>query len=182
MATDRKLVNYLPYFMQEYLEMQKIMEAEQSEIDNLWDAAESAFADQFIQDATENGVARWEAILGISPKDTDTLNERKFCIMAKLNQELPYTMRKLMQFLTNLCGADGYSVDMNPSEYKITIRLGLANKSSYKEVEKILKRMIPANMIPFIQIMYNSNTILSNYTHSQLAAYTHEYLRSEVLE
>ena len=182
MATDRKLINYLPLFMQEYFEMQKIMETEQVEIDRLWLEAENALADQFIMEATENGVKRWESMLGISPKDTDTLDERKFRILTKRNQELPYTLRKLEQALTNLCGADGYSIEVNATEYHIQVKLALTNVNNYSEVEKVLNKMIPANLTQFIQVMYNSNVILMNFTHAQLSAFTHDQLRKEVFE
>lgn len=156
MATDRKLIHYLPPFVQEYKEMQEIMKAEQPEIDLLWIAAEGVFADQFIQDATENGVSRWESMLGISPKGTDTLDERKFRILSKLNQELPYTMRKLEQVLTTLCGPDGYSIELNAVEYEIEVKLGLANHNNYGEVERTLKAMIPANLTQVVTLLFNT--------------------------
>lgn len=182
MATDRKLMNYLPLFMQEYFEMQKIMETEQVEIDRLWFECENALADQFILEATESGVRRWESMLGVSPKDTDSLDERKFRILTKLNQELPYTLRKLELALTNLCGADGYSVEMNATEYHIEVKLAVSNASNYQEVVDLLEKMIPANLTQFVKIMYNSNATISLMTHAQLAAYTHEQLKSEVFE
>lgn len=180
MAIDRKLIDYLPPFVQEYKEIATIMGVEQFEIDQLWAESDNAFADQFIMDATENGVSRRESILDISPKGTDTLDERKFRILTKLNQELPYTMRKLEQALTNLCGEDGYSIVMNPAEYYIEVKLGISNASNYSEVENILKKMIPANMMSTVSIKYNSNSILTQFTHAQLSAYTHERLRNEV--
>lgn len=155
MATDRKLIHYLPSFMQEYKEIKEIMKAEQSEIDLLWIAAEGVFADQFIEDATENGVKRWESMLGISPKGTDTLDERKFRILSKLNQELPYTLRKLEQVLTTLCGPDGYSIELNAAKYNIEVKLGIANHNNYGEVERILKAMIPANLTQVVTLLFN---------------------------
>lgn len=180
MATDRKLINYLPPFMQEYKELAVIMGTEQTEIDDLWTAAEDALADQFILDATESGVSRWEVMLGISPKGTDTLNERKFRILTKLNQELPYTMRKLEQALTNLCGTDGFSIDLQAANYHVEVKLGLANQNDYQEVVNLLTKMLPANLTQGVQIKYNSNDVLEQFTYSQLAAYTHEQLRNEV--
>lgn len=180
MVTDRKLVDYLPHFMQVYKEMKSIMDAEQVEIDRLWLEAENSLSDQFILEATENGVKRWEVMIGISPKDTDTLDERKFRILTKLNQELPYTLRKLEQVLTNLCGNNMFSIKVNAEEFHIEIKLGVANKNNYQEVSDVLKKMIPANMTQTVKIMYNSQTVLTKFTHAQLAAYTHEQLRSEV--
>ena len=180
MAVDRKLINYLPHFMQEFREMATIMETEQFEIDRLHLEVENALADQFLLEATVNGVKRWESMLGISPKDTDTLDERRFRILTKLNQELPYTLRKLEQVLTNLCGADGYSVEVTAAEYHIEVKLAVGNHNNYSEVEVLLNKMIPANMTQYIRLMYNSNAVISQFIHAQLSAYTHEQLRNEV--
>jgi hypothetical protein len=180
MATDRKLIDYLPHFMQGYRELATIMETEQFEIDRLWLEAENALADQFILEATVNGVKRWESMLGISPKDTDTLDERKFRILTKLNQELPYTLRKLEQALTNLCGNKMFSIEVTAAEYHVEIKLGLLNKNNYQEVVDVLKKMIPANMTQWVQIMYNNHNVLARFTHAEMTAYTHEQLRNEV--
>lgn len=180
METNRKLIDYLPHFMKGYREMATIMETEQVEIDRLWVEVRNALADQFILEATENGVKRWESMLGISPKDTDFLDERKFRILTKLNQELPYTLRKLEQALTNLCGNNAFSVEVSATEYHVEIKLGLANKNNYQEVVDVLKKMIPANMTQWVQIMYNSHNVLTRFVHAEMTAYTHEQLRNEV--
>jgi hypothetical protein len=180
MAPDRKLIDYLPHFMQGYREMAVIMESEQTEIDRLWMESENALADQFIHEATESGIKRWEFMLGISPKDTDSLDERRFRILTKLNQELPYSLRKLEQALTNLCGNAMFSVEINAAEYHVEIKLGLENKRNYHEVVDLLAKMIPANMTQYVQIMYNAHDVLTQFTHSKLAAYQHEQLRNEV--
>lgn len=180
MVTDRKLINYLPTFMQQYKELATIMETEQVEIDSLWSETNNVLSDQFILEATENGVKRWENILEISPKDTDTLDERKFRILTKMNQELPFTLRKLEQILLNLCGNNMFSINVNAAEYHVEIKLALANKNNYQDVVDVLKKMIPANMTQWVQIMYNNHNVLARMTHAEMATYTHEQLRNEV--
>lgn len=182
METKRHLINYLPHYMREYAEMREIMGTEQPEIDKLWNAAEGVFADQYVVDATLNGIKRWEKLLGISPKDTDTIEERRFRILTMLNQDLPYTMRQLEHTLTNLCGADGYSIVLTAADYHVLVKLALTNASNYVEVEKTLKKMIPANMVQEVMVMYNPNNMFAGYTHAQLAAYTHNQIKSEVFD
>lgn len=178
---NRKLIDYLPQYVQGFVEMKEIMNTEQPEIDALWNATEAVFNDQFILDSTENGTSRWESVLGISPKDTDTLDERQFRILTRLNQELPYTMNRLKEVLTTLCGANGYSIVLVPDEYKLTIKLALSNVNNYGDVVEFVNKAIPANMISYIQIMYNANNFLSGYTHAELSAYTHKQLREDVI-
>lgn len=181
MATDRLLINYLPHYMQDYVEMNAIMQAEQPEIDALWSAVENAFADQYIQDASEYGVMRWESMLNISPKATETLDERKFRILARLNQELPYTLIRLREVLIALCGANGFSIDLQANQYHIEIRLGVGNHNKYQEVVSLLNKMLPANLTQYIRLMYNTHDMVGQYRHLDLATFTHQSVRSEVL-
>ncbi len=181
MANDRFLIDYLPHYMQEYLEIKAIMQTEQPEIDALWSTVEKALADQFILDATEYGVMRWENMLRISPKATDTLDERKFRILTRLNQELPYTLNRLKEMLTALCGADGFVIDLQANKYHIEIGLAVGNHNNLGEVQKLLKTMIPANMTQYVSVMYNPHRIVGLLRHMDLAAHTHEHIRNEVL-
>ena len=52
------LKEYLPDVLKDVQEMRAIMEAETPEVQAIWDACEDCMNDQFISEATENGVAR----------------------------------------------------------------------------------------------------------------------------
>ena len=181
MANNRFLIDYLPPYMQEYLEIKEILKAEQPEIDALWSSVETAFANQYIMDATEYGVKRWETMLHISPKATETLDERKFRILTRLNQKLPYTLVRLREALTTLCGDNGFAIDLQANQYSITIKLGVGNHNNYQAVNDMLYNMIPANMTRYITLMYNTHQMVGLCRHKDLAAFTHKEVRSEVL-
>ena len=59
---ERKIIDYLPLCIQDFAEMTAIMDSEQVEIERLWGSSEDVLNDQFVVDATENGVKRWESI------------------------------------------------------------------------------------------------------------------------
>lgn len=181
MAFDRTLIAYLPPFMQEYTQMQGIFAAEQTEIETLWADCEDVFDDQFVNDATVNGVQRWEKILGINPKGSDTLDERKFRILVKLNEQLPYTFTTLNEQLTSLCGADGYNLTLNANAYILTVKVNLSNKNNFADVQELLERVVPANIVMTLELIYNTHLVLSEFTHGHLGTYTHSELRNEVL-
>lgn len=82
---DRRLLNYLPPVLREVLEFIIINEANEPEIALAWDAVTRVLANQFLEDADEDGVAMWERELELYPKDTDTLEVRKARIKAKWN-------------------------------------------------------------------------------------------------
>lgn len=106
----RKLINYLPEVLRNYREFQKTFEAEEPEVKKVYNELSKVLNDLFVEDATERGIKRWENILGIVPKPSENLEDRKFKILSKLVKKLPYTRRRLEQLLEVLCGKDGYSL------------------------------------------------------------------------
>ena len=156
------------------------MNTEQPEFELAWQNAENTLADQFVMTATINGVERWEKIFDIVPKATDTLDERRFVILSKMNEQPPYTLPLLRSILNTLCGEGGYTLYLNADKYLLTIKLALSNEKNYAAIVDLLDRILPANLAREIS-MYNTHGILGNYTHGQLAQFTHDELRKDVL-
>jgi hypothetical protein len=181
MAKEVKMIDYLPGILKEVREFRAINTAENPELSSLWDAIEDVLNDQFVNDATENGVKRWESSLEISPKGTETLDIRKFRIISRLNEQLPYSYAKLKQQLETLCGENGYSIELLNEEYKLIVRVELGVRGKFMEVESLLKRTVPANIVIDLSLMYNQHSAFTNFTHSQLSNYTHYQLRNEVI-
>lgn len=177
---ERNMIEYLPPFVQRFKEVAAIMNTEQQEFDLAWQNAENTLADQFVTTATVNGVKRWEKIFGIIPKASDALEERRFVILSKMNEQPPYTMEALKSVLNTLCGEDGYSIHLNTDKYELTVKLALSNEKNYATVMDLLDRILPANLVRKIS-MYNTYSILSEFTHKQLANYTHDELRKDVI-
>lgn len=176
---NRKLIEYLPEFLREVREYKAIFnDAVQPEVVELFQAIEDGLNDQFIQDATENGVLRWEKMLKIIPKATENLDDRKFTILTKVNEQLPYTLKSLKKRLEVLCGENGYSVEVNTNEFIVKVRIALAARSNCKDVEDMLEKVIPANMIIDCSLMYNQNEKFTSYTHQELSSYTHQEIRN----
>ena len=176
MSLDRQLIDYLPQFVAEYREIAAIMDAEQISVDKSWTDAENTLADQFVQAATENGVKRYEKILNIVPKGTYTLDERKFNILARMNEQLPYTVVQLNSLLTSLCGKDGYFLKIDADAYEVVVKLALVNENNVDAVVELLDKIVPANMVRKVTL-FNTHNILSGLTHDQLSNYTHKEIR-----
>ena len=177
---DRKLIDYLPIFIQNYAEIKAIMDAEQISIESAWIDAENVMNDQFVTEATENGVMRWERILSITPKAVYTLDERKFNILARLNEQLPYTIESLKAALTTLCGSDGYVLKLDTDKYSLLVKLALANENNVEAVVRLLNKIVPANIVKKV-MLFNTHTILGEFTHEHLAKYTYKDVREEIL-
>lgn len=178
---DRRLIDYIPHIIRDVREYKAIMnDAEQPEMVASWKALDDALNDQFIVDATEYGVSRWEKILGIVPKATSTLDERKFTILIRINEQLPFTITTLKEQLKSLCGADGYVVQLLANDYILIVKVALVAVQNYNDVKQLLNRTVPANLVIQLSIIYNTHEVLHAFTHGELRAYTHYQLRNEV--
>ena len=174
---ERRMLDYLPPFIRNFKEMAAIMDTEQPEFELAWQNAENTLADQFVMTATINGIKRWEKIYGIIPKGTDTLDERRFVILSKMNEQPPYTMAALENVLDALCGKGGYSLHMNANDYELTVKLEMGNENNFAAVVELLNRILPANIVRNVSL-YNTYDMLRSFTHGQLARYTHEEIRT----
>ena len=107
MWLDRKLIDYLPPVLQQTREMQAVMEGEQPAVAGLWDAWKTVLDALFVRYANEQGLARWERMLGIRPRGTDSMEVRRVAVLARLNEQLPFTERTLGLLVDGVWGRGG---------------------------------------------------------------------------
>lgn len=178
---ERNLIDYFPYVMREFDAVKGIVEGEQPEFEQAWDTTDDLMNNQFINTAGNLGLSRWEQILGITPKGTDTIEERRFRILTRINEELPYTLPQLRVILETLCGKGNCSADIEEGTYILIVKIGLAAKNNFSDVEALLNRVVPQNLLVQLFQLYNTHAELGRFTHERLGAYTHDQLRNEVL-
>ena len=177
----KKLQDYLPPILLKTYEFPLLCETEQLEIDRLHDAADAVLDAQFLSTAGEYAIQRYEKIFGVVPQDTDTLDERRFRVLTKINAQLPFSVRRLRQQLETLCGEDGYKLEVNGGVYTLTVKVALTAKRNQQAVEELLADIVPANMVCTTSLLYNQHADLTRFTHAQLALLTHFEIREEVL-
>lgn len=177
----KQVQEYWPGVLQQVKEFQEIANAENPELEKVWKAVNDLVGDQFIETATERGIARREKMLKIALFADDDLESRRFRVLTRWNDRLPYSYKVLIEKLNQLCGDDGYAIALNAGEYMLHIRIELIKKRMFDEVEKLARRMAPANLIIKVDLRYNQHNTLANFTHMQLSNYTHYELRNEVI-
>lgn len=180
MAESVNLLSYWMPILKNLKEFNEIAKAEEPELNLILEAIDRVLNNMFIETADEYGISRFEKMMKIFPEDGATLEERRFTVQVKWNETIPYTLESLKDQLTVLCGNDGYTVTMDYPNYSLTVKLSLENENSVKVVEELLDRVVPANIVTMV-FLFNTHTVLSNFTHEQLSAYTHTELREETL-
>lgn len=148
------LLSYLPPVLQELEEIQQIMKAESEEFNILVKEYQNLLSDQFVHEATENGLSRWEKILNIKTKPTDTLESRRWEILNRLNIKIPYTFTMLKNTLHALYG-NSYTIKLISDTYTIHIRVPQVTDAELRSTYTMLEVIVPANMIIDLSIDEN---------------------------
>ena len=173
------LINYLPGVLRDVREFKSLCNAENPEVDSVMVAIDSTLNNQFIGYLDDYGCARWESMLDIKPLDTDTLQERNFRILARVNEQLPYTYRSLEERLRDLCGEQGFTVDMDKARYILYVRIAQSAKKNFNAVVELLDRITPCNLILNVSLLYNQHSKIAGFTHAQLMKHTYAQVREE---
>ena len=175
------MIELLPPYLRQYKEMQQIMSVEDTEIETINNTHNQLVDNRYITTCDETGIKRFETMLHITPLLNDTLADRKLRCITKWNQKLPYNYSVLENKIAQLCGSDGYSLELNFSSFELTVKLALGVKNQFDIVKNMVIEMVPCNIVTNIQLMYNTHEILKTKTHSQLASFTYGQVREEVL-
>ena len=96
------------------------------------------------------------------------------------DRKRPFTIPQIKEILQTLCGKDDYSI--NISEYTLTVRIGLTSKNNFSDMETLLQKIAPANIVVDLSLAYNQHQSLQTMTHSQLAEMTHYDIRNEIMK
>lgn len=180
----RLKVNYieqLPPVLHDVIEIKAISGAEEKLLESIWQATYQAIDNNFVNTADDNGLKRFEKILKLKVPETDTLETRRLRILARLQEQAPYTWKVLQNILDSLLGKGSYTLERNVATKTLTVKLELTIKRQFDILVETLERIVPMDMILEINLRYNMHDLLTKYTHAQLVAFTHGQLREDVI-
>ncbi len=175
------IIEYLPEVSKNFEEIKAITSVENIELTILDEKVKELKNNQFFLFCNESGIERFEELLKIQPKVTDTLEDRQFMVLARYNSTIPYTFKNLKRQLTTLCGEDGFTCELLNEEYFLKIRIELTAKVMYSEVQRLLEKVLPANIVVDLDLRYNQHINLEPFTHGELVSFTQRTLRNEYL-
>lgn len=147
MIRDVNLIKHLPPFIQEYLEIRKIMESENPEFQLVEDESEVIKNNQFIQTCNLIGISMFEKLIGIVPSVDDTLESRINRVLVRWNDNVPYTWKTLLNKLNSLCGVNNYEIERNLDKHILHITTHLDLYGQVEELDYFLSYMLPASML-----------------------------------
>lgn len=143
-----RIHEYLPETLKDVIDLRLLNEDLDIELEQLDGYITGIGKEVIVKSASLYGIEKWEKALGITPKDGDSLETRRFRVNNLLTSKLPYTYRWLIQKLTQITGSpSGYTLNINQADYAITIVLSGLDTNMMIEVQKQLRNAIPSNMV-----------------------------------
>lgn len=181
MIRDVNLIKHLPPFVQDYREIQGIMNAENPEFQSIESSFENTLDNTFILYADDVAIERYEKMFGLNPSNSDDLESRRMVVLSKYTNNDVLTLRTLVERLKIMFGI-GFVLMMSPYNYYIEVTLHVRFKSLVGAVASMLREIIPANMVVTCVVEYNKHEVLAKYPTYLLMQFNHQELFNESIE
>lgn len=154
-----RIGRYFPRYYEGILETDELIKVENDIWNNLYLLLNKAKNNQFIAYADEDGIYAYEQLFQIvADPETETLEERRFRLLNRIQTLSYYTMIYLRQKLNSLFGENNYEVEMNYLNYTLYAKSNATNSFIYKESIATINKIKPANIV-FINVPFIPTTI-----------------------
>lgn len=159
-----------------------IQDGFQAAVDDLWASAQAATAQCFVATATW-GLDQWEAYLSLPMVSTLTEQVRRERIISKLRGSGVSTRSLVERVAESYYNGDA-EVTEQFADYTFTVRF-LSTRGQPPGLEQLqaaIEEVKPAHLAVIYVFLYTMHDELTPYTHAQLAASTHEQLRTLMVD
>ena len=150
--TYKELRSYYPMLYWEFKEMDAIWRSMGDELDNIQNGIVSFVLNNYIQNADEEVLARWEKFLWITYDGERTLNDRRSVILQFFNGYGHIGEQEIKEIIWAFTVGD-IVVELIGGTINITVTRDLAEKFILSDCMFILKKRIPAHLgIEFMDV------------------------------
>lgn len=152
MPADR-ILKYWPEIYHEIDDFVALAEVQSSQVENLDNAVQQLFDDQFVMSSSPEAIKRREKLLRIQADPAnESLEFRKKRILNRYQTKPPFTIRWLQQQINQLVGEGLVIVDVDVQNFILYVRADIDDAAVFKEVNHTVLTVKPANLI------YNQQT------------------------
>lgn len=137
---------YLPDAIRGIREFQAITATETGPFNDCRAAITRMLDNQFVPTADSAGLSRYEKMFGLASDKTAEIEDRRFRILSKINNRLPYSMGWLRGKLDALFGIGNYILTRDVANYLITVEADVQFENVILDLYDDLRKSIPANM------------------------------------
>ena len=133
--------------------------------------------DNYFDETSESRVKRWEDILNLTPRASDTLDERRFAVHSRVIDKLPYTFLVIERELKALAPESVLIRAWSTNGMTVTVNLPLTSVSKIADVDSLLDRKLPLDVVYTITVLYNTWSDYSTQTWGSLSSLTWQQMR-----
>lgn len=135
-----------------------------------------------IRSSEESGIAHREKILGINPRDTDSIEDRRLEVLLRWYDSPLYTETVLRQKMDATLGENQYVLKIDLNTKTVFCLVELTRKRMQKSVIDMLDQMVPLDYLISVALRYNTwKKINENLTWQQALQKTWYAMKEEVL-
>ena len=141
------LWKYIPPFLKEIEEYKEIINAESPEFQTLIDNSKGLLDNSFISTALEDGIKKYESILGITPNASDTLDVRRRRILSMWDDDTSFTIKGLEEKIKIIQGNNDISIYLDENDpYLLHVITGYYDQDRILEIRNLVRSIVPANL------------------------------------
>ena len=134
-----------------------------------------------IRSSEESGIAHREKILGINPRDTDSIEDRRLEVLLRWYDSPLYTETVLRQKMDATLGENQYVLKIDLNTKTVFCLVELTRKRMQKSVIDMLDQMVPLDYLISVALRYNTwKKINENLTWQQALQKTWRLMKVEV--
>ena len=148
---DISIIEYLPPFLQEYLQYKLLMYTEDIEFQNIFINLNKIEQNQFIFSLDDEGLKRFEKMLNIYSQSNESMEIRRMKVLSKWNEHEVYTFDFLKSKLDVICGKENYDIIEDFKNYRLEIHTYLSEIGEVTELERVIDSIIPCNLVVVIK-------------------------------
>lgn len=163
--SGERMLNYYPQVIRQIIEFQALMKAEGFEIDFLHSDIELLVNEAYLTTMGEERTGEWEKALGMTYSTGDTLQDRRDAIIARIRGQGKLNTALINAIVSAFTGGTAISY-VADSALHVEILPPPTNKVyKFENVERELKRRIPAHLGLFVKRKYSTwGDIKNNFT------------------
>lgn len=137
---------YFPDVLANAREFVALADVTEPELDAVIGEMAGAALNTFVLDIDERGARRWEDMLGLTAAAGATLEERRRQILAKINAQLPYTIRNFQKMLNATFGAGVVTVSVDHDKYAEWLSIAPGADIDQGFLTTYARQISPANL------------------------------------
>lgn len=158
------LKQYLPWLYKDVVEMDALMDTEDSLFSELMDEYIRGRDNQYILTADEYGIRIFEDIINIVPDpSTETLEFRRQRLISRFRTQPPFTFRWLQGKLNEIIGVGKWNAWVDNENYTLYIESVAEDQKWFQEIAITVGNTKPANIV-FINRPLVVHGVLTNET------------------